>query len=1123
MSEIEPDNPTPEPPEPPELPEVPDSAATTPEPVEPQRSSRVKRWALPTIALGLVALLAWNIYGKLREEVWAFYTDDVGTRVEVQEDKARKVLWQDPKQNVFTEKRDPAAPAAIDPVNQPGGRLEASFSPDGTMMVVVRWSSNKLDTEVGEEEKSSQSADMYMSRWNGRVWTRPTPIAEINTESNERGPALSRDGRYLFFSSDRDDAATSGGGKGGYDLYVARWDGLKWTGVETLGDAINTASHELGPALSADGSKLYFSSDRGGGTTEDIYVASRVGEPAEEIEPVAPEDEPETPTDDTNKKKQKKQKKTKKKKKQPLQEIKTNLPPGTPHPLPPMPAYENVQPVGHLNSAADDVQAALTARGDHVFLASDRDRKKDTTGFGVYFSRVVEGKTLPPEKVDLYIKKGNATDPAVRMEGFDLLFSTDIELSEQQEAKAENFRLYRSTTREVIGWTDMSRWEQFKQLLSRIGWWILLAIAALIALLYLLEAWQDITSLFHKCLAGSVGAHLLFLLLAMIWLIAQELDTGGEEQSPEIAITIDALAQEELALESEPENVQMADSKVVLVTEKLQSDFKIPQFKPIQNTKTAPIITSTQKLSLVQDVRPSKANETPNQLPIPIPTVQSQLLKTLPDIALPELEQPKLEESDAIEEQKAVEPADPSSEKFTPTKVIPQIATKQAQEKQIKEAAVKESTEAKEVETGGQTTQTKDTSGDLINPHRGLLADGSPPKLDGVGNIANTLLNLGGPDSQSDPLLPGNLETPPELDGKALTKLIKKQRGKPSPETIKHMGGTDGTEKAIGDAIEWLYRNQEPDGRWDVRKHESKGNYDTAGTGLALLCFYGWDIKHTAPGKYQNTVQKALDWLVKQQKENGDLRGGGRMYCHGIATIALCEAYGLTKDPKLKEPAQKAIDLIVASQSPQKGGWRYEPRATNDADTSVTGWQYMALHSAVMADLDVPEETFTKAKKWFDFAGGGRHGGIYGYTGPANNKPAMVATGMFCRQLDLAHPTEPRMMESAELLKMHPMKSSPDFYYVYYATLALYQHQGPIWKKWNETHLQKDLLNLQQKTGDKRGSWDPHRGHGATGGRVVSTALCVLSLEVYYRLLPMYGFHNEDLAPAVKVKGKISK
>ena len=231
------------------------------------------------------------------------------------------------------------------------------------------------------------------------------------------------------------------------------------------------------------------------------------------------------------------------------------------------------------------------------------------------------------------------------------------------------------------------------------------------------------------------------------------------------------------------------------------------------------------------------------------------------------------------------------------------------------------------------------------------------------------------------------------------------------------------------------------------------------------------------------------------------------MYCHGIAAIALCEAYGLTKDPKLKEPAERAIEFIVNAQH-KAGGWRYNPGQSGDL--SVTGWQYMALHSARMADIKVDESVFEKTRQFIDSVSGGKHGGLYGYTGPEKNRPAMIATGMFLRQLDLVPPTQPRMQESAEFLKTRMVKAGKiDFYYDYYATLSLYQHQGPIWREWNE-NLKETYVTAQKAAGSDRGSWDPMGRHLKPGGRVVSTALAVLSLEVYYRLLPMYGFARQE-------------
>ncbi len=136
----------------------------------------------------------------------------------------------------------------------------------------------------------------------------------------------------------------------------------------------------------------------------------------------------------------------------------------------------------------------------------------------------------------------------------------------------------------------------------------------------------------------------------------------------------------------------------------------------------------------------------------------------------------------------------------------------------------------------------------------------------------------------------------------------------------------------------------------------------------------------------------------------------------------------------------------------------------------------------------------------------------------------MIATGMFCRQLDLVPPTSPMQIESAQQLKMRPMKTSrPDYYYIYYATLALYQHQGSTWQDWNKS-LKDVLPRVQEKTGSNAGSWDPSRGLAGNGGRITSTALATLSLEVYYRILPIYGFRgDEDEAPELKVKGEVDE
>ena len=151
---------------------------------------------------------------------------------------------------------------------------------------------------------------------------------------------------------------------------------------------------------------------------------------------------------------------------------------------------------------------------------------------------------------------------------------------------------------------------------------------------------------------------------------------------------------------------------------------------------------------------------------------------------------------------------------------------------------------------------------------------------------------------------------------------------------------------------------------------------------------------------FQKPVKKALKWLVESMGEDGNFTGGQHngMYDQGVATMALAEAYGLTKDPDLREPLERAVQFVIQAQHPQTGAWDYRPRSTR-IDTSVSGWQLMALKSAHMAGIKVDDRSFKLSAKWLDTVGAGQHQGIYGYDGRQYKTEAMVATGLFCRSL----------------------------------------------------------------------------------------------------------------------------
>ena len=174
----------------------------------------------------------------------------------------------------------------------------------------------------------------------------------------------------------------------------------------------------------------------------------------------------------------------------------------------------------------------------------------------------------------------------------------------------------------------------------------------------------------------------------------------------------------------------------------------------------------------------------------------------------------------------------------------------------------------------------------------------------------------------------------------------------------------------------------------------------TAATALALLPFYGAGYTHK-DGPYKEQVNKGVYYLASRMlisPNGGDLEEG-TMYAQGLSTIALCEAYNMSKDDQLRQFAQSAINFIVYAQDKQGGGWRYFPQSPGD--TSVTGWQLMALKSGQMAGLEIPSQTFILANKFLDGVQNDK-GSTYGYrttnirptTTPSDSYAACIWAGI---------------------------------------------------------------------------------------------------------------------------------
>ena len=336
-------------------------------------------------------------------------------------------------------------------------------------------------------------------------------------------------------------------------------------------------------------------------------------------------------------------------------------------------------------------------------------------------------------------------------------------------------------------------------------------------------------------------------------------------------------------------------------------------------------------------------------------------------------------------------------------------------------------------------------------------------------------------------------------------------------EIVKEFGGNDQTLAAIRSGLTWIGKHQAVDGHWGFHNFNEQckdhphcdghgsSRSDTAATALALLPFLGDGNTHQQ-GIYQEAVARGIAWLVKNQKPDGNLftdgEGNAFMYSHGIATIALCECYGMTGDVSLRQSAQRAVDFIVAAQDPKSGGWRYKPREA--ADTSVVGWQVMALKSAQMAELNVPEKSLQEAQRWlFSVAGQQQNLGRFAYQGQQYN-PAMTAESLLCLEyLDIEHESEHLMHGTSFLLANLPQKGRETSYYWYYGTQAMFHLQGEPWQQWNAA-IHPLLIESQRTDGIMAGTWDAQDQWENAGGRIYATSIRILMLEVYYRHLPIY-------------------
>ena len=345
-------------------------------------------------------------------------------------------------------------------------------------------------------------------------------------------------------------------------------------------------------------------------------------------------------------------------------------------------------------------------------------------------------------------------------------------------------------------------------------------------------------------------------------------------------------------------------------------------------------------------------------------------------------------------------------------------------------------------------------------------------------------------------------------------------------------GGTADTERAVAGATNWLARHQNADGSWGCgpkgfAKHckdpsctknlwkaekEAKtdpSEYPMAATAFGLLPYFAAGQTHETGGPYKVVINRGLTWMTKNQDLKTGQLGSG-MYEHGLATIAICEAYGLSKDKRLRPHAQAAIAFIEDAQNDKSGGWHYIANPPTDGDTSVVGWQLMALKSGSMAGLTVNPQTLVKAKAYLKTVAKGKSGGQFAYTAESGPTPTMSAVGLLCNQYGGMKRTDPAMIEGQAYVMANLPQAEGSPYFFYYATQVMHNLPGPEWDTWNR-HARRFLIKTQirEKGSCAEGSWSPE-GKLHVMGPVMMTSICALTLEVYYRYLPLYQIEGKD-------------
>ncbi|HEY8506135.1 MAG TPA: prenyltransferase/squalene oxidase repeat-containing protein [Gemmataceae bacterium] len=324
-------------------------------------------------------------------------------------------------------------------------------------------------------------------------------------------------------------------------------------------------------------------------------------------------------------------------------------------------------------------------------------------------------------------------------------------------------------------------------------------------------------------------------------------------------------------------------------------------------------------------------------------------------------------------------------------------------------------------------------------------------------------------------------------------------------------------DEAIDRGLRFLDNAQNPDGSWPA----GRSRRDPAITALAVMAFMS--AGHVpGEGEYGETVAKGIRFVMESQRPNGlfahNSFGPYEMYCHGICTLALAEAAGMTRGDvadELRRSLEKAVGVILTAQrtsGQNRGGWRYRVQG-NDADISVTGWQVMALRAAKNVGCDVPAERIRLAVEYIQRCRDAYSGG-YRYT--IGSGVTVPCTGTSILALELCgkeyHRSPEALKAGGYLLKHRLQVNGPHFFYgVYYTSQAMFQLGDNYWESYRPV---LHRLLLRDNAPAANGAWSGRGWDDQTFGPTYCTAMAILALTVEYRYLPIYQRSEEPVEEA---------